>query len=91
MWCYLESGRAPDQAPLERRQPLDHSAGFRNVSAIRIHSPLLMENSVTRQMARSNVIALETGPEHILEIQFDAGPRGMRRDFRPDLPLIFRW
>jgi hypothetical protein len=40
-------------------------------------------------MARAGVIEAATGGEHLLELQFDGG-RTTARDFRPDLPLLFR-
>jgi hypothetical protein len=41
-------------------------------------------------MALNGVIALQTGVEHLLELQFDGGRRGTAQDFRPALPLILR-
>jgi hypothetical protein len=41
-------------------------------------------------MASTGVIALQTGMEHLLELQFDGGRRGTTLDFRPDLPLMLR-
>jgi len=45
---------------------------------------------VTRAMAREGVITLQTGVEHLLELQFDGGHRATTQDFRPALPLILR-
>ena len=46
---------------------------------------------MTSTMARNGVIILQTGVEHVLELQFDGGYRGMTLDFRPALPLLFRF
>jgi hypothetical protein len=32
-----------------------------------------------------------TGSEHLAEIEFDHGSQGQSADFRPVLPLRFRW
>jgi hypothetical protein len=31
------------------------------------------------------------GLEHLMEISFDHEPQGMVHDFRPELPLIFKY
>ena len=91
MWCYMETGRAPKDAPPERRQPLDHPSGFREITGVRIVSPSLQESWVTRRMTRAGVISSKIGPEHLLELDFDGGGQEKRMDFRPDLPLVFSW
>jgi len=91
MWCYMETGRAPKDAPPERRQPLEHPSGFREITGVRIVSPSVQEASITHAMRRAGVISSKTGPEHLLELEFDGGVQGKRMDFRPDLPLVFSW
>ncbi len=90
MWCCIESGRAPEEA-LERLQPVEHPAGFREITGLRILGPPLKETSVTKAMASHNVISLKTGPGHLLELEFDHGQQGAQTDFRPDLPLLCSW
>ena len=76
---------------MERLQPLDHPAGFREITRVLIGCPDAKEGSVTSGMAHNNgVIALQTGVDHLLEIQFDGGCRETTLDFRPALPLLFR-
>jgi Glyoxalase-like domain len=91
MWCYMKGGRAPAQALPERHQPLEHPAGFREITGVHIVCPALRESSVTRAMSEQKVITLETGAEHLLVLQFDGGQKGSQADFRPDLPLVFQW
>jgi len=91
MWCYMEHGRAPAGASIEKRQPLDHPAGFRDVTGVHVVGPPLSSTSVTRAMADKRLITVQTGPEHLLEVQFDGGTKNGKVDFQPDLPLIFRW
>jgi hypothetical protein len=89
MWCYMKSGRAPSDWSPEKLQPLDHPAGLREISSVRIGCPDAKEGSVTSTMARKGVIALQNGAEHLLELHFDGGCRATTLDFRPALPLIF--
>jgi len=91
MWCYMETGRAPKDAPPERRQPLEHPSGLREMTNVRIVSPLLEETSLTNAMTLAGVIGSNNGPAHLLELQFDGGRQAKSMDFRPDLPLIFNW
>ncbi len=90
MWCFMKAGRAPAEWPPERLQPLDHPAGFREITGVLINCPDAKGSSVTSTMALNGVIALQTGVEHSLELQFDGGRRKSTWDFRPSLPLIFR-
>ncbi|HYW48933.1 MAG TPA: hypothetical protein VE959_39080 [Bryobacteraceae bacterium] len=91
MWCYLEAGRIPAEAPPDRRQPIDHPSGLREITGVRIVCPVLPETSLTLAMTRAGVITSNTGPEHLLELLFDGAHQGNALDFRPDLPLVFRW
>lgn len=58
MWCYMKSGRAPAEWPRERLQPLDHPAGFREITRVLIGCPDAKEGSMTSTMAHNGVIAL---------------------------------
>ena len=91
MWCYMESGRKPADASPERRQPLEHEAGFREVTGVGLACPALPDDSVTAAMARGGVIGLSTAAGHLLEMHFDRALTGKLEDFRPDLPLVLRW
>jgi len=90
IWFFMKSGSAPAEWPPERPQRLDHPAGFGELTKVLINCPDIRETSVTKAMARDGVIALQTGAEHLLELQFDGGHRGTTQDFRPALPLILR-
>ena len=90
MWCFMKNGCPPGEWPPERRQPLNHPAGFEKITAVMIGCPDARENSVTRAMARDRVIGFRSEGEHLLELQFDCGGRGAEHDFRPALPLILR-
>ena len=85
-------GSRPDAAPPDRRQPLDHPLGLTEITAVNItvsHAASL--SPATQAVAKLGLIAFETGPAHLAEIVFDDGQQGQSTDFRPALPLIFRW
>lgn len=84
MWCFMEAFG-------ERLHPAEHPAGFRNVTTVRIVSPPLKKDSVTRTMAKKGLIGFEPGAEHLLELEFDGRTAGRQIDFRPELPLRLHW
>ena len=79
MWCFHPGGRnAPD--PANRR----------DITGVRISSPYLPEDCVTRNMAATGCLTLKTGTDYRMEIELDGGGQGTQADFRPELPLIIR-
>jgi hypothetical protein len=91
-WGYLSFGRRPDSPDRPRRPPLVHPVGFRELTRLRLTTPAAASLSATAVAAsRAGAVALEHGPDHLLEMTFDEGARGLREDFRPALPLVFRW
>ena len=85
------SGR-PDALPEERRQPLVHPKGVVEITGLRITLPRGKPISgVVRALQRAGVVSFESGNDHLAEIEFDHGSQGQSADFRPLLPLRFRW
>jgi hypothetical protein len=91
MWCFINARRTPAGAPPKRGQPLDHPAGFHELTHVRINCPALPAACLTEELANSGVIELKTGAPHLLELHFDGGGQRKRIDFRPELPLCLRW
>lgn len=88
MWFYTSAGKAPELLEGERRQPLDHAAGLGQVTAVRCTLPA---STTLSAAALASGINITKGDEHLLEISFDNEARGMVQDFRPTLPVIFRY
>ena len=92
MWFFLEGASAPDAAPAARRQPLGHAAAVRDISALTITVPGRQAWSPAALAAiATGKIRLAEGAGHLLEIVFDQGASGRVHDFRPALPLVFRY
>ncbi|MEO8027836.1 MAG: VOC family protein [Bryobacteraceae bacterium] len=91
MWCYMASGRKPTDAAPERRQPLDHSLGVRELTGVEIGTAALPAGSVTACMARAGLIVWCEAAEPILTLEFDGVKRRQSADLRPHLPLAIRW
>jgi hypothetical protein len=91
-WFYLGFGRRPDDPGWPRPQPLEHPAGFREVTGVRLAGPRLGSPSeVARAVTEAWAVTLAEAPEHWAEVTFDGGGQGRTADFRPSLPLVFSW
>jgi hypothetical protein len=89
---FLAPARRPVAALRFAGQPLVHAAGLRDVSAVRIGVPGAEPHSATLRAVEA--IGAATFPweaEPRLELGFDGEQQGASADFRPRLPLVFRW
>jgi hypothetical protein len=90
----LSFGCRADAFPPPRRQPLDHRAGLHEITRVKITVPELNADIAA---AWQNVqqacpeIEVTAGGEHLLEIGFDQERRGQSHDFKPELPIVFKW
>lgn len=83
---YLAFAQQPDQG--WPRQSLVHPAGFREVTALRIFSPVVESASaVMTAIGRCGASRFLPGSTHLMEMGFDGEVSGRARDFRPRLPL----
>jgi hypothetical protein len=83
MWVYMSFLEKPSRE-------IAHAAGLREITSVRLTSPAAGLH-VTQAMASAGVIGLISGTEHRMELEFDGGTQGAGADFRPHLPLVFRW
>jgi len=90
MWFYLSFGARPDMATSKERQPSDHNCGFKCITSVKIFAPQASAASA-KVVANVSGIEIFNGEEHLLQVGFDSEAQGMQKDFRPTLPLIFRW
>src|SRR5262249_31886086 len=89
---YLPVVRRPDSLPMSDRSRLEHRAGFREVTAVRIFSPHAATPSPALQaVEQMAAVAFHQGPEYLAEIGFDGEGQGRRADLRPALPLLVCW
>jgi hypothetical protein len=91
-WFYIRGGQRPDDPGRPKPMPLEHSVGFREITRIRFTGPGLGSPSeAARAVLAACPVTLTEGTEHLAEITFDGGGQGQGADFRPSLPLVFRW
>ena len=89
---YMSFGNRADRYPAERRQPLEHAIGFKEITGISMTLPGAQALSKSLQATeRIGSARFISGASHLAEVIFDHGKQGAAKDFRPDLPLRFRW
>ncbi len=72
--------------------PLQNRSGFNKVTSFCIKMPRLSsESSVLKVVKHLETISFEESEKHVMEIGFDGEIMGQSKDFRPQLPLIFKW
>ncbi|MEN3334602.1 MAG: hypothetical protein V7641_3967 [Blastocatellia bacterium] len=89
---YMSFGNRADRYSGERRQPLAHAIGFKEITGISITLPGAQASSKALQaVERSGLARVISGPSHLAEVIFDHEKHAQTKDFRPELPLLFRW
>jgi hypothetical protein len=92
MLFYLPFGRRPDHYPPANAQPLDHRAGFRELTRVELVGPPSTRHSPVWQAAiDSGLLTCRSGSRYLLELGFDGETGEQTADFRPALPILFRW
>lgn len=91
LWFYLGFSERPDRSTDPQRQTPEHPVGFREVTSVRLISPVSTWSDAMAAMVRERVLMVESGSEHLLELTFDGGREGRSCDFRTRLPLVFHW
>ena len=73
-------------------EPPAHDVHLKAVTAVAVR---LHQSGELSQAAKiinlTDAVKILAGCENVLEIEFDHGVQGNRKDFRPELPLVFRW
>jgi len=92
MLFYLGFAQRPDSFPAGKRQPMAHACGMREITRVEFVSPHADKFSPELMAVRdANLVRLCAGTEYLVEVGFDGELQGSTKDFRPELPLRFRW
>src|ERR1700728_3964119 len=87
MWFYLGFMRRADR----EKQFIEHPIGIRKITGLTLTTIRPVSSSVSQTVVHNGVLSTRTGQEHFLEVHFDGDRRIETVDFRPRLPLIFRF
>ena len=89
---YMPFSLRPDLQPAPKRQPLEHAARLHEISRIELVLPAnRTASSELQSLQKARLLRVTEGDEPLLLIGFDGESQGKQKDFRPVLPLVFRW
>jgi len=92
MLFHLPFAQRPDSHARDKRQPLEHAAGLREISRVEWVRPGPQKISSALQAVKSaRLVRVREGTESFIELGFDGEAQGYKADFRPVLPLVFHW
>ncbi|MDE2312554.1 MAG: VOC family protein [Elusimicrobia bacterium] len=82
----------PDSPAALKKYPLDHPLGIRELTGVRIETPAdeLSADQLTALRDLGITLAFRA-PGHRIELEFDHGAKGQRKNFHPTLPLAIFW
>jgi len=87
MWVYLGFLQRADR----EKWFTEHPAGIREITGLTLTTPAPMKSEASKAFINAGVIAARTGSTFLMELEFDGGIRGAAVDFRPRLPIIFKF
>jgi len=87
MWIYVDFR---DRAQ-RRKHFVENGAGLSEITALELTTRSTLDSECARFAMEVGVITTRTGLEPLLEVEFDHARREGSADFRPLLPLRFRF
>ncbi len=91
MWFFLAF--VTPREPAKSKEPLKHPVGFERLSNV-VVSTVGTAGSFSEPARVADALGhleVDAGAAPLIELEFDEGTAGKTHDFRPALPLIFRW
>ena len=92
MYLYLSFAIRQDKISIEKREPMDHKVSLKEVTFCKIHINQDVITAAAKCIQNNcyNLLIVQD-KEHFIELEFDNGKLNQVKDFRPHLPLLFRW
>lgn len=87
MWVHLSFMRRAQREEWFTGHPI----GVREITGLTLTTPWQFRSDASQKLIESGVLAMQIGMESLLEVELDGHIRGEHADFRPDLPLAFRF
>lgn len=92
MYFYQSFAARQDKATIDKLEPMEHKVPLKVVTSVKVHvkqdSDLSYSANILNQLQN---LSIQKDKEHFIELEFDNGTLNKSWDFRPDLPLLFRW
>jgi hypothetical protein len=92
MYFYLSFAARQEEIPIERREPMEHRVPLKDMTSVIIHVNQDFDLSDSAQILNKlHNFSIRRSEKHLIELEFNDGLLNQCKDFRPDLPLMFRW
>jgi len=92
MYFYLFFAQRQDKAPAENRHPMNHKVPLKEVTSVDVYinqdAPLSDAAGVLNKLHN---VSVKQSKANFIELEFDNGILNKSKDFRPELPLVFKW
>lgn len=84
-------GGRPDHYPADRRQPIEHPAGLRQVTKVTMTLPTHERSPALCYLHENDIVSIIEGEAYHLALTFDHAVQGRRISLMPALPLSLLW
>lgn len=84
---------APKDYPVANRQPLNHKKAFKKITKVILTLPDNIQNLSTamQKVLANSIVAVSTGKDFSIALEFDDCIKEETQDFNPLLPLFINW
>ena len=80
----------PENLPQRKSMPTPENPDW-HLTALRISVPILQLSCPLLEISKCQIITVEANKPHCLELTFNEGAQGMRKNFASDMPLVINW
>ena len=87
MWVFMGFLRRTDR----EQWFVEHPICVRKITGVTLTTPVAFCSTAFTVAVKNGVLQTREGTRHLLEIEFDGNRRNEIADFRPHLPLVFRF
>lgn len=93
LWFFISFATRPDQASENKKQPLNHALGLKEITQIDLYAPILLEHLSleSQKIFKMTQLKYNYAAEQRMDIYFDNATKNESYDCRPYLPLVLYW
>ncbi|MDF2594930.1 MAG: hypothetical protein K0R69_1271 [Clostridia bacterium] len=92
MYFYLFFAQKQEIYLEEKKEPSKHKIPLKEVTAVKMYTNQQSDLSQSAKIINKLPnLSIEPSSQNLIELEFDHGIHKQLKDFRPDLPLLFRW
>jgi hypothetical protein len=88
---YSPMGHRPDNGDYADEKLRQHTIGFKELTSIGLSNPNAINSDAFTALLEHKIIKTNSILNSKIELQFDGGKTGNKKDFSPVLPLVISW